>query len=842
VKIKEFIQTQILLPRLQQHGVLVVYDPERRYHELCLELASEKRRVIDASESSITSRLDGLKALQEFGQPNPALEGILIYAPAKAPLSDEEKQRDPFALYGVCGAVFPEGDGDEYQSLCLKARADYAAEIRRIFNQNPNPSFAVIDAVGGGAGWPTLQAALRVESARDILFALLAPSETQALGLKNQPAWAGECAPLFQNALGLSLKTKLKSWEAIAGELWRFLLFSEFVFDLPVDLPSALRDVPKAPREARHLVEDLCEQLRNDRRTQSAYIERAEAIQGDLNLPAICREIEDLGVRDTFPFEERSFFSQAVEALRRDNPDQLRQILERRRFSVWGGRGENQVQWGLVQAAASLVQACEDAGRQLGEHTRSLEALLDHYTASLREADRLQREFEQAVGNALGAEGGAQGVIQPARTAYRKLAEKVQQHFMHLVERSGWPLVGRLANGDVFDKLVAPRLKESGHKVALFLIDAMRYELGVELARQLNEAGQVDVQAACAQLPTVTPVGMASLLPGAGQTLTLLRKDGQLAAALGDQTLVTVTQRMDVLRKRYGQRFAEIKLEKFGYETPKIDRAVELLVVRSNEMDNEFESNPEAAPGLVSRTFQRIRSALQKLAAQGFREALIVTDHGFFLNMALEAGDVCAKPPGNWINVHERILLGDGAGDAANLVLEAGALGLRGDFNQAACPKALVAYSAGQVYFHGGLSLQEALVPVISIRLRSPEKKTGPLFTVNLSYKRGAKKITTRLPVVEISLAGQSSLFSSEGATELVLEAHDLNGEVVGEARPGGPVNPATLIIAIKPGETLQAPLMMDSQFEGHFLVKALDPNTQAALGKALELETDYTV
>ncbi len=59
----------------------------------------------------------------------------------------------------------------------------------------------------------------------------------------------------------------------------------------------------------------------------------------------------------------------------------------------------------------------------------------------------------------------------------------------------------------------------------MFLIDAMRYELGVELAKQLNEEGQVEVQAACAQLPTVTPVGMASLLPGAGQSLRLRHKE-----------------------------------------------------------------------------------------------------------------------------------------------------------------------------------------------------------------------------------------------------------------------------------------------------------------------------
>lgn len=846
MKIKEFIQQAILLPRLKQQGVLVVYDSDRRYHELCLELASEKRRVIDASGSSITSRAEALAALLVFGQPNPELEGILVYVPARAPITDEEKQRDPFALYTACGAVFPEGDGDEYQSLCLKARADHATEIRRIFSSDPNPSFAVIDAVGGGSGWPNLQARLGAESARDLLFALLTPSPAQLDALKGgaagQEAWAAEVRALCQSALGLKFLTRSNSWGSLADELWRFLLFSEFVFDLPVDLPALLENVPCAPAEARLLVDDLCERLRNDRRTQALYIERAEGIEQELNLPEACRSIEDLGVRDTFPFEERSFYSQAVDALQRDNVDKLRQVLQRHTQSVWVGRGENQVQWALLQAAAGLVQACEDAERQLSEHSRSLDALVDFYTSSLREVDRLQREFEQAVGDSLGFEGKAEGVIRQARITYRKLVDKLQGLFIRLLEKSGWPMVGRLANTDVFDKLLAPKLAESGRRVALFLIDAMRYELGVELAKQLNEEGQVEVQAACAQLPTITPVGMASLLPDAGHSLGLRKREDKVVVELDGQSLTNVTQRMEVLRKRYGQRFTEIDLAKFVREKPKVENTVELLALRSNEMDDDFEHNPEAAPGLISRTFQRIRSAIHKLAEMGFQEAIIVTDHGFFLNTAIEAGDICAKPPGSWVNLHDRLLLGDGTSDANNLVMSSEFFGVRGDFSQAALPRAMVAYRSGLTYFHGGASLQEALVPVISVRIRAPEKKVEAQLSVLLNYKRGARKITTRLPVIEVSLAGQSSLFPGEQSVEFFLEAHSPKGKVVGEANPGGPVNPATRVIHLKPGETLQITLKMDLDYEGRFSVKALEPNTLAGLGQSLDLETDYTV
>lgn len=838
--IKTFTQQDVLLFRLKKAGVLVVYDPDRRYRELCNELADEKRVVVDATESSIESREQAMAALQDFGQPGTKLESLLVYVPARCPLTDEEKQQDPFATYGAIGAVFPEGDGDEYQSLCLKAKADHGTEIRRIFADNPNPPFDVIDAVGGGAGWPNLQALLKVESARDILFALLAPSQRQLENLKSTDAWVTEARMLFESTLGLRLKTKGKNWSPVADELWRFLLFSEFVFDLPGGLPDALADVPRAALEARPLVEDLCERLRDSAVNQPLYIERAESVETELGVCDACAAYLDLGIRDTFPFEERSFFAQAVDALKRDNTDRLRQLLGHHTTSVWIGRGENQAQWQLIQAAANLVQACEDADRQLPEHARSQTALIDFYTTSLREIDRLQREFEQAERDLLIKQDGVDEVVPHARAAYRKLVDKVQGLFVRHLEQSGWPPAGRLANADVFDKLIAPKLQESGRRVAVLLIDALRYELGVELQKQLADDAQVEVQAAFAQLPSITPVGMASLLPGAGAELKLIRKGDQMVVALGDQALPQVTQRMDVLRKRYGDRFAEMALSDFVRGKPTIPAATELLVLRSTTIDQHMESTPEMALRLIHESLKAIRVAVHKLSGLGFQDAVVVTDHGFYLNTATEAGDVCAKPPGTWVNMHERLLLGDGSADASNFVLPAENVGVRGDFNQVAGPRAMVPYRAGEWYFHGGASLQEAVVPVIAMRLHAAEAKTSKMPKVEISYKRGAKKITTRLPVVEVTV-GPGDLFTRESTFEVLLEAHDKKSNVVGEAKPGGAVNPATRTLSIKPGETLAVALRMDLEFEGKFTVKALDPATLTAYSK-LALETDYTV
>ena len=843
--ITEFIQTQILLPRLHgngDNGILVVYDPDRRYRDLCRDLASDRVQVVDASGGSIESRAAALAALQQMGQRHPPLDGLIVYVPRRAPISDEEKRGDPFALYTVCGRVFPAGDGDEYVNLCLRARPDYAPEIHRIFAQDPNPPFTVIDAVGGGASWPILQSLLHEESASNLLFALLAPSSGQRDALQHNATWVAEARDLFERTLGLKLQTRAKSWEPIADELWRYLLFSEFVFDLPGDLPPSLQNIPRAQAAAAPLVNFLCDRLRTDTRQRDRYVEQAETIEQMLSLPDACRAIADLGVRDTFPFEERSFLAQAVDAFSRNNRERLSQLLAHHERSPWGAKGENQTQWRILQAAIDLVDACGVADNAFAAlHARTVDSLIDYYRESLRDVDRRQREFEQSVADYIDTDGAMAVVVGGARRSYRRLANKVQDVFVREVERAGWPPTGRLANGDVFDRLVAPALQASGARIALFLIDALRYELGVELYQQLTEYGKVELQAACAQLPTVTPVGMASLLPEAGSKLRIVTDGARFTPLLGDQPLPSVTQRMNILRARYGQRFAEMGLHAFAHGKSAPDATVELLVIRSNEMDSDFESSPEAALGNISRTFRQVQAAMARLRTLGFNAAFVLTDHGFYLNTALEAGDVCAKPPGVWpVNAHERMLFGDGSADGANFVVAASALGIRGDFSQVASPKALVAYSAGAVYFHGGVSLQEALVPVLSVRFKAAEASLARTPTVSVRYKRSQPKITSRRPVFEVSVVS-ADLLGIDTAVAILLEAQDRKGETIGEALRGGEVDPATGVITLQPGQSVDITLKMQDAFEGKFTVKALDPTTLKTYQK-VELETDYTV
>lgn len=837
----EFLSDTIFRQRLKKSGCLLVYDIHGRYREVCLNLGSDKVRVVDASKSSIESREMALDTLREVGRSQSKVKEMLIYVPAKKPETDEQKQGDPFSIYAECGMVFPKDDGDEYLSLCLRAKPDHSTEIRKVFAETSDgPSFSVIDAIGSGSSWPQLRATLKMESSREILTALLVPTDMQARTLKEQEGWSKEARDFLSATLSMGVKTRGKTWNSLADELWRYVLFSEFVFDLPVALPETLEGVPHAPAEARMVVEDVCERLRNDPRSRPVYIERAENIETELNLLVLCSSIEDLGQRDTFPFEERTFLRAAIKGICSNDIEAARQILKYRKNSIWMDKGENQAQWELVRASLCLVEACGDLDRQLPDHSRSQGALLDFYLGSLREADRLQREFEQAVGDIVDQSGMLTQVIQQAREGYRRLAEKVQSIFMKHVETAGWPPAGRVSNADTFDRLVADRLKEDGYKVAYLMVDALRYELGVALEKLLAEDGPVELQAAYAQLPSITPVGMASLLPGAKNDLTLTFNGDVLSPQLAGSAMCNVNQRMDLLKKRFGDRFAEMLLSDFARGKPKLTETTDLLVLRSTEIDSQLESNPETTLSLIPTTLKLIRVALHKLRGMGFKEAVIVTDHGFFLNVQAEAGDVCSKPQGKWlVNAHDRMMLGNGTADGHSLVVGTEKLGIRGDFAQAACPRSMAPYRAGHLYFHGGLSLAEAVVPILIARLDTTTQPSIKEMEIELTYRKGAKRITTRLPVLEVLF--KADLFSSGESVEILLEAQDSKGNVIGEPRPGIDINPATRTVTLVSGVIKQIALRMDPDFEGKFSVKALNPTTLAAFSK-INLETDYTV
>ena len=186
-------------------------------------------------------------------------------------------------------------------------------------------------------------------------------------------------------------------------------------------------------------------------------------------------------------------------------------------------------------------------------------------------------------------------------------------------------------------------------------------------------------------------------------------------------------------------------------------------------------------------------------------------------------------------------LLGAGQADNANVLMKRAEVGIPGNFEDFAFPKSLVPYSRGQIYYHEGLSLQECVLPCLTVRLNVEDKKAkkAPPPRLTLSYRQGkSDKITSLRPVVNLSWP-EGNLFAEENEIEVAIEASDSKGTEVGWVGASQAVNAATGGVRIRPGAAIAVGLRMEDSFSGTFVVRAFDPNTNITLAE-LTLKTDY--
>lgn len=835
--ILEYIRNEVFAARAAEHGCLVIYDPARRYRDIALSLESPQCRVLDASVSVIEQRERASQSLADLT--DGAIHRLILWVPALRPGSDEDRQQDPFGVFGLVGKEFPAGDADSFCSLCRKAKPDHVPEINRLFQDGHEPSFDTLDALDQGGSWPTLKSLLNAGSAREILLALLSPTEGQEAALKANSSWVGECREFILRTLGHKLRTRGQTRQAIAEELWRLVLFSEFVFNVDEALPSALETVPRASSEAREIVFEVCDQLRKHEDHQVRYVEQALQIESaaDLNLEEATRGLSRLGERDTFAFEERRYLDQFVAAALGNRAEEARTIHRERRRSVWLRQGDRQSEWEVAERALDLL---ETAGQLDAPKFLSLEAIIRAYAAKWRDLDRHHRELEQAINEWSQEDDGLGKLVTRAREVYFQRIEALQAEFIRLVGQEGWPCAatGILSNGKVFAREIAPAL-DAGQRVAYFLVDSLRYELAVELEKQLSDKHAAKLQTVCAQLPTYTEVGMASLMPDADVNLQLVRKGDKLTTMLGDTAATNPAGRFAYLQSRKGDQCQDIELEELiRQKTLKVPDKVRLLVVRTRDIDTIAHATPHQVLRVIPELIRQILRGAAKVEEAGFQKLVIATDHGFILVSEQGAGNVDTRPPGEWLVEKSRCVLGRGEGDASNAIFKKEQVGIRGDFTDYAVPRTLVPYVRGQVYYHEGLSLQEAVLPCISVELKG-KRKTPREPRLYLTYKLGkADRISSRRPVLDLAWP-EADLFAGDAGIEVAVEAVS-KGRVVGWVGSGATVNAATQGIRIAPGQITSFSLRMDDDFSGSFAVRVLDPATNKGLAEELNLKTAY--
>ena len=841
--ILEFIQAAFR-ERAERAGALVVYDRATCFRDILKNMSSEGCTVIDATDSVIEAQDRAIEIWSGAGDPKNLGKTLIVYVPSDPPRTDEDRCHDPFSALAAGSDWFPRTDDDTFLSLCQRAKPDHKEKIRQLF-ANGIPSIKVLEAVGGGKNWPQLQTLFGVESVADLVVAVLAPTPEQQVRAKSGDAWVGEARELLSTELGFSPKTKSKKWEAIADELWRLVLFSEFAFDLPQGLPNNLASVQIAKPESESLLKRVCDILRTERH-YAVYIAQADRTASDLGLEIRFKDNKAFGERDTFAFQERTFLRKYVEFVLAGDFGSASAIADKREKSVWVKYTDRGMLWTIAKRARELIITAEDLDRDLAANAKSLDDLAAYYASRGYRLDQAHREMEGAIADAFGEIDGLEDLIEPARKRYQIVAEKLQARLIELVTKEGWPVAGWLRATQIFDRYAAPLLETRGSRVAFFFVDALRFEVAVSLERQLASKYTCRLHPVCAQLPTITPVGMAALLPKADGKLCLNRQGNELVPTLASKPIRNPQERSAYVRDFYGDRTQIIDLDAIlnltvgGKKKPAQFEGVELLLVKTTDIDEQGELDAGNIRNFLPRILQKLIAAIGKLRRLGFHHAVLCADHGFVLSTETEAGSVAQKPTGDWLQIKDRCLLGSGSANADTVLFHPKHVGINGEFESYVVPRTFATFSKRTPYFHEGLSLPECILPVLEVDLGYEETIDRATPDLQLRYRgKDSGIITSQRPIVEVIVFGE--LFEAEIGFRLEAKAKaPAKEDLVGEAAACQCVDPATGVAKVRTGQAVKIPLKINEDFRGTMEVRAVDAEMGVTYGSPLTLTTAY--
>jgi hypothetical protein len=832
---------QLLCDRLRRQRVLVFHDPAHRYQDVLTDMQGKDITVLDCGGDLLEARERAMEAFAELGKDNTLRRQLMLYVPAPKSLQDHERFMDPWSALCAGGAVFPDGAGDDYRELCLQFLPEQAGRIQELFTSGEAPGLDVINSLRSGAAEsPVLRDLLGAEGPKDMIIRFLSASGVPLQKLKSNTHWIKDLKDLVQRTLGYKLDGAKEAVADLQSQLWRYLLFSEFVADLPGDLPATLASVPSAKKEHEPFVRSLCSSLRDTGSTQDAYEEAATRVSAELGIEQVCGTIEDFGELDTFSFEERGFLKRFSRELLEGNIETAAGIAAGRQQSFWVQRDASRsAEWQVSDLACRLLIEVAAVAEELKEKW-SLDQWIGFYYSRYARVDSLHRCLEQVVCEIAPVTGPLESVITLAREKHRNSADSFARRFQETVATSGWPAPGTPRATDTFERLVEPAWK-AGERVAYFMVDAMRYELGLALEAALAGRHRVTMEAVCSVLPSLTPAGMTALLPHASSQMALKVEDGSPVGTMDGKMVEGPRARAAAFTTHIGtDRTLAVNLDDIAEgKLPSDLKGIQVLVVHTVDIDSLGEKNPTYFLGVLPGVLRKIQAAVNRLADAGFHRAVLATDHGFCWMPSAGAGNAIAKPQGEWAAAKARVMLGKGTGNDHSMVLDAHFLGMRCSEPQMAFPKGLATYTAGVTYFHGGLSPQECIIPVLNIVLKglTPQPNAARV-DITLTY-RGATsgRVTSLIPTLELSYP--ASDFFGPATVRLLLTAIDRKKETVGTAGSSKAVDTATGEVELERGKAIKVPLRLREGFEGAFTVIATDPSTGATYN-SIKLETDF--
>lgn len=661
---------------------------------------------------------------------------------------------------------------------------------------------------------------------------LMASDRDQAVAEKKATR---ELAALVKARLGLVLPPET-SLDKLRANTLRYVLVGEFRSDLTCDPPNSLASVaaPKN-REETEAVRELAKRLRAS--FPEPYVDAADRLEVELGLRNAKLPAEGLGDIDTFRFEESALLAHCRALVAEKKFDEALKIIEARHNSFWLGRDVARLEhWAACRQMAELGRAASAATEALRKPSSKAEDLLAAYVSrgdGLYRLDLAQRRLETRIaGLEEEPDEKALGIV---RRMYEDACDTLSTAFTTAFASAGWSVPNALHQTRVFADVVAG----CPQPVAYFLVDAMRFEMGVELADRLAKASEVTLRPAIAALPSITPVGMAALQPGASASFSIVEHEDKLCARIDDAFLGDLAARKKFAASRVPKSVDFLLDDLLDTPQSKVAKRIDsasVIFVRSQEIDLAGESGGRSARMVMNNVIGDLARAIRKLAVAGVEHAVVSADHGHLFGRDREESMRMDAPMGFRVDLHRRCWIGRGGSTPPGAIrVSAAELGYDSDLDFV-FPKGGAVFKAGGdlAFHHGGASLQELVVPVLTVRTKAGA--VAKPAAASISVTGFPATITNRIFTAAVVFGEKQLILGARGLQVRPLLISD--GKQVGAAgmAVNAELDQTTGCVTLQPSVTCTLGFRLMGETAKSIRIVLQDPATDAELFRSPEI------
>lgn len=446
------------------------------------------------------------------------------------------------------------------------------------------------------------------------------------------------------------------------------------------------------------------------------------------------------------------------------SPNELRELIDENFDSIsqmkdhfWSREGEI-VAWQALDTAGKIIKEIE---RCLNELPKADDAsvIIKRYSETWWKIDQEYRSFRVKYDG----EERLKKLSRDISALFRKYQESLNDRLLNLFEAiKRWEFPGIDSQHQFWEN----QINKSQKKRAVFLVDALRYDLAFELKERLEIMfieDKIVLEPMISSVPTLTPIGMTAIIAGKDREAGLDDKGNWKITSSGSGNMAIKEERKKFLKKRHPKiLFFELD-DLLRSSDFKIDGG-NPVVIFSKELDGVGHESGALNISLdfFGQYLEGLIKAIRRLTGLGIEEIYIASDHGFIiLDDLIEADKIKVPDNLNVLYKGHRCLVGEDIPDKMGAI-----------FGVAGSPKLKFVVPRGigifrkrgrSVYFHGGVSPQEMVIPFLKIAFR----KAQPKYRVKIKAPEAIHNLIFDIELLRV-MPGEGELFGAPRYVEVI--------------------------------------------------------------------------